>query len=174
VWPRAYRWRAWLAVLGIRLAAAMLPWYPGKFLGFGGDQPRRVMADWSHNATTGRYRCAGSRIDYEGALKDVALSVLSVEIRDDPVAPAGAVAELLSKLGSCTIERRRIDGVLADAPWRRHFSWARRPDEVVAVVARWVSAQMDHSKKWGSGRRDQLRDCRVGAATESPTLELER
>jgi predicted alpha/beta hydrolase len=119
----------------------MLPWYPGQLLGFGGDQPRRMMADWSHNATTGRYRCAGSGIDYEAALEDPALSVLSVEVRDDPVAPAGAVDELLSKLRSCTITRRQIDGVLADAPWRRHFSWARQPDEVVAVVARWVRAQ---------------------------------
>ena len=59
------------------------------------------------------------------------------------VAPAGAVDELLSKLKSCTIERWRLDGVLANTPWHRHFSWARIPDEVVAVVGRWVKAQMD-------------------------------
>jgi predicted alpha/beta hydrolase len=148
VWPRVFRWRAYVAVQGIRLAAAMLPWYPGQLLGFGGDQPRRLMADWSHNATTGRYKCAGSRINYEAVLNDVALPVLSVEIRDDPVAPAGAVDELLSKLESCAIERCRLDGDLANTPWRRHFSWARQPDEVVAVVGRWVKAQMD---RWRSG-----------------------
>ncbi|MHA6204888.1 alpha/beta hydrolase family protein [Dyella soli] len=140
-WPKALRWRAGVAVQAIRLVAALLPWYPGRLLGFGGDQPRRLMADWSYNACTGRYRCAGSRIDYEEALNDIALPVLSVEIRDDPVAPTGAATELLAKLASCTIERRQIDGVTADAPWRRHFSWARSPDEVVAEITSWVRAQ---------------------------------
>jgi len=138
VWPKAARTRAAVVVHGICLAAMLLPWYPGQRLGFGGDQPRRLMADWRYNALTGRYRCAGSRISYEAALQNVMLPVLSVELRDDPVAPAGAVEELLGKLAACPIERRQIDGVLADAPWRRHFSWARQPDEVIAAIARWV------------------------------------
>lgn len=140
VWPNALWWRAGVAVLVIRTVAALLPWYPGQLLGFGGDQPRRLMADWSYNACTGRYRCTGSRIDYEEELNDLVLPVLSVEIRGDPVAPTGAATELLAKLSSCAIERRQIDGVTADAPWRRHFSWARRPDEVVAEIVRWARA----------------------------------
>ena len=68
VWPKALRWRAGIAVQAVRVVAALLPWYPGRLLGFGGDQPRRLMADWSDNARTGRYRIAGSRIDYEEAL----------------------------------------------------------------------------------------------------------
>ena len=47
VWPPANRWRMRLAVSGIRAAATLLPWYPGSLLGFGGDQPRRLMRDWS-------------------------------------------------------------------------------------------------------------------------------
>lgn len=141
VWPNALRWRASIAVQVIRLVAALLPWYPGRLLGFGGDQPRRLMADWSYNARTGRYRVSGSRIDYEEALNDIALPVLSLEIRADPVAPMGAATELLAKLASCAIERRQIDGVTNDAPWRRHFSWARRPDEVVAEITTWLRAQ---------------------------------
>ena len=140
-WPKAMRWRAGIMVQAIRVVAALLPWYPGRRLGFGGDQPRRLMADWSHNATTGRYRVAGSRIDYEEALHDLALPVLSIEIRGDAVAPTGATDELLAKLASCAIERRRIDGVTTDTPWRRHFSWARSPDEVVAEIVAWVRAQ---------------------------------
>jgi predicted alpha/beta hydrolase len=114
------------------------------------DTSPRFLADRRRNratargfTTTGRYRCAGNKIDYEAALNDVALPVLAIEIRDDPVARAGAVHELLSKLRSCAIKRHRINGVLADAPWRRHFSWARQPDEVIAMIARWVRAQME-------------------------------
>lgn len=142
VWPKGLRWRAGIAVRAVRIVAALLPWYPGRLLGFGGDQPRRLMADWSYNASTGRYRCAGSRIDYEEALNDIVLPVLSVEIRADPVAPTGATTELLAKLASCAIERRQIDGVTADAPWRRHFSWARNPDKVVAEIVAWLRPQL--------------------------------
>ncbi|UHQ19876.1 alpha/beta fold hydrolase [Lysobacter sp. KIS68-7] len=136
-WPKALQWRARITVQAVRIASTMLPWYPGRLLGFGGDQPRRFMADWRYNATTGRYRAAGSRIDYEEALHDLALPVLSVEIRGDPVAPTGATSELLAKLASCAIARRPIDGVTTDAPWKRHFSWARQPDEVVAEIVDW-------------------------------------
>jgi hypothetical protein len=100
------------------------------------------MADWSYNASTGRYRCAGSRIDYEEALMTsccpVPVGSKSVPI---PWRQTGATTELLAKLASCAIERRQIDGVTADAPWRRHFSWARSPDEVVAEIVAWVRAQ---------------------------------
>ena len=140
-WPKALRFRAALTVQAVRLVAAVLPWYPGRLLGFGGDQPRRLMADWSYNARTGRYRCAGSTIDYEEALHALALPVLSIELRGDPVAPTGATSELLAKLAACAISRRRIDGVLADAPWRRHFSWARKPDIVVAEIGAWLHAR---------------------------------
>lgn len=140
-WPNALRLRARITVQAVRMAAALLPWYPGRLLGFGGDQPRRLMADWSYNASTGRYRFAGSRIDYEEALHALVLPVLSVELRGDPVAPTGATTELLAKLASCAIARRQIDGVTADAPWRRHFSWARSPDAVVAEIIAWLCAQ---------------------------------
>jgi len=139
-WPKALRWRAGVTVQAVRAAAALLPWYPGRLLGFGGDQPRRFMADWSYNATTGRYRCVGSRIDYEEALNALVLPVLSIEVRGDPVAPTGATNALLAKLASCAIERRQIDGVTTDAPWRRHFSWARRPDEGGAQIHAWGRA----------------------------------
>lgn len=142
-WPKALRWRAGITVQVVRAVAALLPWYPGRLLGFGGDQPRRFMADWSYNASTGRYRCAGSRIDYEEALDDLVLPVLSIELRADPVAPTGATSALLAKLASCTIERKQIDGVTTDAPWRRHFSWARRPDDVVAEIHAWARSRRE-------------------------------
>jgi predicted alpha/beta hydrolase len=139
-WPRADRRRTWLAVSGIRAAATLLPWYPGSLLGFGGDQPRRLMRDWSCNAFSGKYRLAGSRIDYEARLAAVRLAVLSVTIRDDPVAPPGAVNELLAKLPRAEQTRLEVDGVASDRPWRRHFSWARSPGTVLDPIVEWIRA----------------------------------
>ncbi|HEU5297017.1 MAG TPA: alpha/beta fold hydrolase, partial [Burkholderiaceae bacterium] len=59
-WPSANRLRARLTVGAISAAARLLPWYPGRRLGFGGNQPKRLMRDWSFNAHSGRYRLEGS------------------------------------------------------------------------------------------------------------------
>jgi predicted alpha/beta hydrolase len=139
-WPQADRWRARLAVHGIRAAAALLPWYPGAVLGFGGDQPRRLMRDWSYNALTGKYQCTGSTIDYEARLAELRLPVLAVTIREDPVAPPGAASELLAKLAQAERKHLEVAGVLSDRPWRRHFSWARRPEVVLGPIVQWIEA----------------------------------
>lgn len=140
-WPAHARWRARAATWGIRLAAALLPWYPGRRLGFGGDQPARLMRDWSYNARTGRYRLEGSRrgsAALEQGLAEVRLPVLSLSLRHDPVAPPGATQALLALLPSARLRQEMFSGVVSDPAWRRHFSWARQPDEVAAKVAAWL------------------------------------
>jgi predicted alpha/beta hydrolase len=141
-WPRGSRWRAALTVHAIRIAAALLPWYPGDALGFGGNQPRRFMRDWSFNATGGRYRLEGSVLspdDLEHALQSVRLPLLALSLHGDALAPPGALAELLAKLPNAEVTHEAIDGVAADSPWRRHFSWARRPTGVHERLAHWLS-----------------------------------
>jgi predicted alpha/beta hydrolase len=141
-WPRGSRWRAALTVHAIRIAAALLPWYPGERLGFGGNQSRRFMRDWSFNAVRGRYRLEGSERspeDLEHALAQVRLPLLALSLRDDPVAPPGALAELLAKLPNATVTHETLDGVSSDSPWRRHFSWARRSVGVHERLMRWLA-----------------------------------
>lgn len=141
-WPRGSRWRAALTVHAIRLAAALLPWYPGDALGFGGNQSRRFMRDWSFNAAGGRYRLEGSDQspdDLEHALAAVRLPLLALSLHGDPLAPPGALAELLAKLPNAEITHEAIDGVATDRPWRRHFSWARRPTGVHERLAQWLA-----------------------------------
>ncbi|HEY0859034.1 MAG TPA: hypothetical protein VGE16_18350, partial [Albitalea sp.] len=137
-WPRGRRLAARLAVTGIGVAASVLPWYPGRLLGFGGEQPRRLMRDWSLNASTGQYVLEGSRRSHQWSTQCLRVPVLSLSVRRDPFAPPGAVEELLAKLESASITRISMQGVLADPPRRRHFSWARRPEEAAAHVARWL------------------------------------
>lgn len=137
-WPQGRRLVARLAVTGIGLAASVLPWYPGHLLGFGGEQPRRLMRDWALNANTGQYIIEGSTRTHQWATQCLRVPVLSLSVRRDPFAPPGAVEELLAKLESASITRISLHGARADSPRRRHFSWARRPDEAAAHVARWL------------------------------------
>jgi predicted alpha/beta hydrolase len=141
-WPRGSRWRAAMTVHAIRIAAALLPWYPGERLGFGGNQSRRFMRDWSFNAVGGRYRLEGSTRspdDLEHALEAVRLPLLALSLHGDPVAPPGALAELLAKLPNAEVTHETLDGVATDPPWRRHFSWARQPAGVHECLSRWLA-----------------------------------
>jgi predicted alpha/beta hydrolase len=135
--------RAWVRLVanGIRLAARLLPWYPGSRLGFGGDQPRRMMRDWGRVAAQDRYAPEGSDFDYERAARALALPVLSIGVRGDPIAPAGAREALLARIPASRVTRIEVDGVRAHGGWKRHFSWARRPADVVSALGGWLRAQ---------------------------------
>lgn len=143
-------WRAWQGIEravarlmfgGIRLAARLLPWYPGTRLGFGGDQPRRLMRDWGRVTLQDRYAPEGSGFDYERAARALSLPVLSIGVRADPIAPPGAIEALLERLEASAVTRLEVDGVRAHSRWKRHFSWARRPGDVVAALGGWLAAR---------------------------------
>lgn len=138
-WPRASRLRAAITVHAITLLTLLLPFYPGRWVGFGGNQSRRFMRDWSFNARSGRYRLEGS--DWQPHTHGRPLPLLAVSIAGDPLAPPGAVQELLERAPNAQADVLCLPGVDGDAPWKRHFSWARRDVGVARAVADWVSAR---------------------------------
>lgn len=141
-WPASRRLQACLTVHAIAALAALLPWYPGDRVGFGGAQSRRLMRDWRHNARTGQYRLEGSARDADAlrsALREVRLPVLALSIDDDAIAPEGALAELLAHLPAARVRRVTIPGHLPLAPWKRHFSWARQRAGVEDVLLAWLA-----------------------------------
>ena len=62
------------------IIARLLGWFPGEKIGFGGNQPKNVMIDWSRNARTGVYQLINQRIDYEAASKNVTSLFLGIVI----------------------------------------------------------------------------------------------
>lgn len=141
VWQGRERWKARLATAGIRTASRLLPWYPGHVLGFGGEQPRRLMRDWGRVTREDLYRPEGSDFDYESSVRELALPVLSIGVRGDPVAPDAAREALLARLPRAQVRRVEIDGVLAHRAWKRHFSWAREPADAVDSIGSWLAAR---------------------------------
>jgi predicted alpha/beta hydrolase len=142
-WPVAQRWRAAMAVRAIAALSWLLPWYPGQRLGFGGNQARRFMRDWSCNARHGCYRLEGSERSVqhiEAQLESVRIPVHALTIAGDPVAPTGACEELLSLVPNALVTRHTVAAVPAHSPWRRHFSWAREPSDVEPAIARSLAA----------------------------------
>ncbi|RDZ28876.1 alpha/beta hydrolase family protein [Lysobacter silvisoli] len=123
--PFAYRLLPWLAE---RRGAL-----PGRRIGFGGDEARGLIRDWSRSALSGRYAAVGLDADLEAAMAQVQVQAHSVVLDDDWLAPESSLRYLLSKLPQA---QARIDtlgardlGVRAD-----HFAWLKQPQAVVAAL----------------------------------------
>ena len=121
------------------IAGALLGYVPGKRLGFGGGaEARTLMRDWSHNARTARYEPIGSNVDYEAALREVELELLTVNIDTDEMAPPNAVDFTFEKLPKS--RGKRVEARLSAPHPAAHMRWARDPSEVVAAVSAWIAS----------------------------------
>lgn len=139
---RGWRGAGSLRILALTQSATLISrvvgHFPGRRLGFGGQEARGVIRDWASTARDGRYRVAGSRFDYEAAMARLEKPVLALGFAADTLAPAGSTDRLLAKLPRCRRTHLRwtagdTGGVPLD-----HFSWAKRPDLVVPTVADWI------------------------------------
>lgn len=124
--PLAYRFLPWL---GDRRGAL-----PGRRIGFGGNEARGVIRDWSRTALSGRYAAAGVDADLEARMSAIALPVRAATMRDDWLGPASSLRFLLSKLPRSPVRAVTLDpralGTTAD-----HFGWMRAPEAVAAFLA---------------------------------------
>jgi predicted alpha/beta hydrolase len=135
-WPRGTRLRCRAVVGAVGLAARILPWYPGHRLGFGGAQPRELMRDWTHSTMTGRYhsRSHGRSLEPVGTPEHA--PVLALGIEGDLVAPASAIAALVSRLDASRLQRSELLPTSASG-WKRHFTWVRKPADAVDAILDW-------------------------------------
>jgi predicted alpha/beta hydrolase len=139
-WRRFHRG----ALIGIAYAlapvvSALLGYLPGRRIGFGGNEARGVIADWSRSGRSGRYAADGMDEDLEQALAQVDTPVLAIRLATDWLAPSASLAWLLGKLPrsdrqAIVMDRERL-GVPAD-----HFSWMKSPAAMAAEVGAWLAA----------------------------------
>jgi predicted alpha/beta hydrolase len=124
--PMAYRFLPWLAD---RCGAL-----PGRRVGFGGQEARGVIRDWSRSALRGRYAAAGMDTDFEAAMARVAVPVDAVVKTGDWLAPESSLRFLLSKLPASTATIATLD----DEGERRadHFGWMRHPERTAEALVR--------------------------------------
>jgi predicted alpha/beta hydrolase len=122
--------------------ARLLGYLPGRRIGFGGNEARGVIADWSRSGRTGRYGAAGMPVDFMAKLAALTLPVLALRLRDDWMVPAGSLDWLLSLMPGSP---RQI-GMLAteDLAGQRadHFTWMKTPDSLAAKLAAWMESSV--------------------------------
>lgn len=115
----------------VRVPAALLGYFPGNKLGFGGRQARSEMRDWANAAINGRYDLIKAGIDYEAALAKASVPVRLFSLQGDDFAPQGATAVLAQKLPATLTVHHHLGAEELPAAARDHFRWSRQPDAVI-------------------------------------------
>ena len=130
--------RAWIRLVAVLFPAVgfLLGYVPGDRLGFGGTEARTLMRDWAHNARTARYEPIGSGVDYESALENLRVELVTVNIDGDEMAPPNAVDFMFEKVPHA--HGVRVEARLSEKKPGAHVRWARDADEVVRAVADWI------------------------------------
>lgn len=125
--PMAYRFLPWLA--------ERRGFLPGRSVGFGGNESRRLVHDWARSALSGRYAADGLGIDLEAALQHIVVDAHAVALTEDWMAPASSTRYLLSKLPR---SRHRIESLDRHALGTRagHFEWMKQPQAVIGSLLR--------------------------------------
>lgn len=123
--PFVYRFLAWLADHHGAL--------PGRRIGFGGQEARGVIRDWSRTGLSGRYAGAGIDVDLEAAMAALAIDAHAVVLDSDWLGPESSLRFLLSKLRRSTT---RIDVLGSTALGTRadHYAWMKQPQAVATAL----------------------------------------
>jgi predicted alpha/beta hydrolase len=120
--------------------AGLVGYLPGRRIGFGGNEARGVIADWSRTGRTGRYAAVGMSQDFERQLASLQLSLLALRLRDDWLAPQASLDWLLGKLGQGERGMDVITPQELGGP-ADHFGWMKMPVPVAVRIARWLAGQ---------------------------------
>lgn len=142
--PLSQRWllRGLFAVAP--LIARLRGFFPGRRLGFGGNEARGVIADWARSGRSGKFVPAQVAADLEHGMQISQRPILAIRYAEDAFAPAGSLEWLLGKFPRAQIERALLGtaelGTRAD-----HFAWMRAPQTTVTIIHAWAARQFIHA-----------------------------
>jgi predicted alpha/beta hydrolase len=131
-----HAWPIGAAYVAAPLLAGLFGHFPGRRIGFGGNEARGVIRDWSRSGRTGRYAAAGLG-DLEAGMADFDGPVLALRLHDDWLGPAASLEWLLGKLPRAAVTRDVLTRDDLHAP-ADHFGWMKSPQPVAARIAGWL------------------------------------
>lgn len=131
-----HSWLIGASYVAAPLLARLFGHFPGRRIGFGGNEARGVIDDWARSGRTGRYAAAGVG-DLEPGMAAFAGPVLAVRLRDDWLGPAASLDWLLGKLPRARVTREVLgpDELHGRAD---HFGWMKAPEPVAARITAWL------------------------------------
>jgi predicted alpha/beta hydrolase len=117
--------------------ARLRGYFPGRRLGFGGNEARGVIADWSRSGLRGMYAAEGLDAALEVALAGIRQPILALRMADDVFGPGASLRYLLDKMPHARSETLVLDAQTLTAR-ADHFTWIKHPDAVAVHIAAWV------------------------------------
>ncbi len=141
-WRFPANYGIWLGTQSARALAAVLGYFPGRRIGFGGTAARTVIRDWARNARTGRYALTGSTHDFEARLKSLRRPVMAISIAGDGFAPPRALDNLCRKSPEAPLTRWHVQPGELVTEGLDHFGWVRHSGPIAARIVAWV-AELD-------------------------------
>lgn len=133
---RALLFRAILACMPA--FGAVAGYFPGRRLGFGGNEARSVMNDWVVSARSGRYSIPP---EIESHMATLSMPILAMWLAEDFYIPRAAVDDLLGKMPNASIEVDVLDAAAMMDGKADHFSWMASPQRMAQRIAQWTANQ---------------------------------
>lgn len=121
-----------------RSLAAICGWFPGRKVGFAGDEARSVIRDWARTGISGRYRVDRVPLDLDAALRAVKLPGWAAHLQDDRLAPTRSLQELQSRLGAVAWTTEEFSREQFETRLATHFSWMKDPQPLAAALSAWL------------------------------------
>ncbi|NOX34419.1 MAG: hypothetical protein GXP56_11915 [Deltaproteobacteria bacterium] len=137
-WTGMARFKTFFVTQFFGIISMVIGWFPGEKIGFGGNQPKNIMIDWSRNARTGIYKLINQKIDYEMVSKDVKSLFLGIVIANDFFAPYYSTKSLLDKFSSSDREIFTINADSFKEVIPNHFSWLKEPEPAINTFVSWL------------------------------------
>ncbi|GAB6197600.1 alpha/beta hydrolase family protein [Lysobacter xanthus] len=105
---------------------------PGRRIGFGGNEARSVIREWSRTGLTGRYDVP-SMGDLQPALAALDVPVRAVLLERDWLAPRASLDFLVGRTGASSSTVRSLDDARLGAH-SDHFAWMKAPRAVADAL----------------------------------------
>ncbi|MHC1480253.1 alpha/beta hydrolase family protein [Frateuria aurantia] len=148
--------RAWAVRLLYILApsiAGLFGYFPGRSLGFGGNEARGVISDWARSGRHGVYLDPASGQSLVPAMAGLAVPLLALVLDQDWLAPEASLAHLLAPLDQAAGRIRVLDAPTLGLARADHFSWMEQPQVLVQIIEEWLAAAFSDT---ADGRRRRL------------------
>ncbi len=136
----------WLLAAAFVLAPCLVwlcGFLPGRRLGFGGREARRLVADWARTGRSGQYHVPGFAPDLEQSLAALRTPLLGLSITGDWLGPARSLRYLLDKAPLAPRNMESISVSVPNARSRPHFAWMQAPHSIAERSASWITAHVN-------------------------------
>lgn len=141
-WWRAFPWWQRPILFAVfawfRALSAICGWFPGRRVGFAGDEARGVIRDWSRSGISGRYRAQGLDTDFDAALRQLEKPGWSAHLHDDRFAPMSSTAALQARMPKVSWQLMRYVADQFPARQATHFSWMKEAGPIADDLRNWL------------------------------------